>query len=339
MSDDVAVLWLEPGEAGGREASARSLAEWARARGVRLIADGEAAPGIKVDLALAERAERELERAREAIGTLDADAADRALARAETLLRDHPELPQAAWLRAEVERTWSARFLRVDPRDDARARTAWENAAAIDGGRVAGVGETDAKARARTKTTFVVSGPSNLVIRLDGVVLTASGRGAYPVDLAIAEHQLLVTLDDRVVFASWIAVGGAEPETRIRVGDGGTCSREQLASAKHDGDRVVAPGVSCASWAAVLPAPRRGAILVARCQREMCGPLLEWRAERLVAAAPLQAEPRKRWPTWATVAIIGVGAVAAGVVTLAASGALGSPEIEPRFVIGGVRQQ
>ena len=76
----------------------------------------------RVDLTIADRVEKELDRAREAIAALDADVAERALARAETLLREHPELPQAAWLRAEVHRSWAARWTRVEPRDDQRAQ-------------------------------------------------------------------------------------------------------------------------------------------------------------------------------------------------------------------------
>lgn len=126
--DDVTVVWVAPegaapagvrsGPGDGREDASRALVEWGRARGLRIVTASERVGGgaLRVDPSIADHVENELDRARDAISALDADAAERALARAEALLREHPELPQAAWLRAEVHRAWAARFTRIEPR-------------------------------------------------------------------------------------------------------------------------------------------------------------------------------------------------------------------------------
>ena len=70
MSDEAPVVWLDEGEA--REDAVRALGEWARARGIRLGVLEERSPAIRIDPLLGERAEKELDRAREAISATDA---------------------------------------------------------------------------------------------------------------------------------------------------------------------------------------------------------------------------------------------------------------------------
>ena len=359
--DDVTVVWLAPEPSAPsapaapseRDDAARALAGWGRARGLRVVSATEGArPGPpKIDFTIADRVEKELDRAREATAALDADVAERALARAETLLRDHPELPQAAWLRAEVHRSWAARWSRVEPRDDQRAQLAWQEADALDGGRAAGVGEVAFPARPRGAVTLTVSGaPSQKVIaRLDGTSLagTASADGVttYALDVPPAEHHLLISIDGDVAFASWVAIaptsaGAPRPTIPIHVGDDGACSAASLENVTRATDGAVhASGVTCEQWVAAVPAERRGAVLVARCERSTCGPFLEWRSEGAFGAPsspPLMA-PHGAWPAWATWTAIGVGALAATTIALVASGVFESHPTEQRFVAGGVR--
>ena len=135
-------VWLAPGGEAPGDAARRALTAWARAHDVTLAEPTAGEPrALAVDLAVADSVELELERAREAVAAQDADTAERALSRAEGELRAHPELPQAAWLLAEVERGWAVRHTRVAPVDAERAERAWQRAAGLDGGRVAGVGE------------------------------------------------------------------------------------------------------------------------------------------------------------------------------------------------------
>lgn len=347
MSDGVPVVWLSQ-DAAPQGDAARALAEWARARGITLssVEDAGAGAGIAVDLSVGERVEKELERARDAVAALDADAADRALARAEAMLRGHPELPQAAWLRAEVERAWAARLSRIEPRDEARAAEAWRVAWALDGGRVAGVGETEVPPQKRGPVTFVVSGAGarEIVVRLDGAPLEdgarEGGRITHAVSLAPAEHQLVAYADAVPVFASWISVppGGLSTPVAIELPLGGSCSRAAFAKVARDGAGVRATGATCPRWLAAAPSDRPAAVLVARCQRDACGPLLEWRTERLGDGAPPPVPGRGRgWPGWATWTAVGFGAAAATAVTLVATGVFEARPVEQRFVAGGAR--
>lgn len=348
-TDDVTVVWVAPAE--GRDDAAHALREWAHARGVVLVpASSGGARALEVDMGIAERIEKELDRAREAIAGLDADPAERALARAESLLRDHPELPQAAWLRAEVHRRWATRWSRIEPRDEARARVEWEEADALDGGRVAGVGETSFPPRKKTSVTFAVSGAGKrrLVVRLDGVEVTGKAAGdgtsSFALEVPAAEHHVAVALDDEPIFASWIAIADAAPDAPrptipINVGETGMCSAKTFARVvKDDSGGVSAHGVSCDRWIAAIPAERRGSVLVARCERDACGPLLEWRVESsLGSGAPADLPPRTAWPAWATWTMVGMGVAAVAITTVVATGVLETRPVEQRFVAGGVK--
>jgi hypothetical protein len=345
VSDDAAVLWIDQGGGREREQAARALAEWGRTRGIRLRELEETTPAPEVDLGLAERVEKELDRAREAIGANDGDGAERALARAVALLREHPELPQAAWLRAEAERTWSARWLHVQPRDERRARIAWEDAEALDGGRVAGIGELTFPPRARVPATITIAGPraDEVEVRLDGTRLEGpearDGAATYRVEVAPAEHQLTATAGGHVVFASWVAIAASSANVRVHISDPGICSREQLANVKRAGSRIDARNVTCPRWVAAMPAERGDGVLVARCARNACGPLLEWRVPRLADPGPPQPPPRPGWPAWATWTLLGIGAATATSMAFVASGLFESRPVEPRFVVGGARQE
>lgn len=345
--DDVTVVWLAEGEV--RDDTTRALAEWARARGLRLspAKEAEDAPSLGVDLAVSDRIEKELERANEAIAAHDADLAERALARAEAALRAHPELPQAAWLRAEVHRAWAARFQRLPPQDEARARAAWQAAAALDGGRAAGVGEAPAPAPEAGRAVIVVHGAAgrSVTLRLDGRPLEGRREGeALRVETSVApgEHQLVATVDDQPVFASWVAIAGS-PDAPARVDvhlpSGDACTPAAFASVARDDGRIRAEGVACDRWIAAIPLERPGALLVARCERGACGPLVEWRTERLGVGPPQPPPPPSRWPAWATWTLVGFGAATATTIGLVASGVLEPRATEPRFVAGGVRNE
>jgi hypothetical protein len=342
---DSVVVWLDGGTSSPSDDAARALSEWARARGVTLVTldDGGALPAITIDPSIADRVEKELDRANDAIAALDADAADRALARAEAILREHPELPNAAWLRAEVERSWARRFLRIEPRDDTRAQAAWQNAYALDNGRVAGVGEADLGPRKRSAASILVRGVRNvrLTVRLDGVDLangeTSGDATKYAIEVPPAEHQLVALTDGNVVFASWVAIAPNTP-VEIAVSESGSCGRATFASVKRgEGGDVHAAGVTCPSWVAAVAGERPGTVLVARCERDRCGPLLEWRVERYGGGPPQSVGSGAPWPSWATWTLLGIGAATATSVALVATGVFESRPTEPRFVAGGAR--
>ncbi len=322
------VVWLAPSRGA---ADQHALEEWALARGVRLVtpAAGRAAP-IEIDLAGIERVEDEIERARDALAAQEPDAIERALARAEAVLRAHPELPNAAWLMAEVNRLWSSRWHRLEPRDPARGDAAWRRAAALDGGRVAGVGEIAASAEPKVRARIVVDGASEqAIVLLDGAPIA---------DRPAGEHVLTVSEGGALRFASWLSTApGAE--VRVQISGAPACSSGDVESARLDDGAVRADGVRCSSWIAV--APMGTALGVASCEGGSCGPLAEWRVGPPVALqeGPTEEPAIRHWPGWATGALFVTGVLVATGVTLAATGAFDKSRSESRFVNGGLKIQ
>lgn len=277
------------------------LQAWAAARGLRLVAPSAGGRHVvAVDPKIATRVEEALHAARELVTQHDAEGAERALARAEALLRAHPELPQAPWLLAEVERGWAMRFSRLDPVDTARAARAWRAATALDGGRLAGVGETAAAPEPAVPFSLQVAG-GGTTLRLDGNAIEPGASRASP-----GLHQLVARTEaGDVVFAEWIAIA---PGALVRVvlPTPEPCSSGDLSSR--------AP--ACATW--VRARESGGTFFVRTCNDSGCGPEL--------AVAPLIAEPprhpvvvRHGLPVWATWTLVGASVVVAGV----AAGAIG----------------
>ncbi len=340
------VVWLAaPGtEATPSEAAKRTLEEWAKARGVTLALPVEAPPVVlPLDWSVAETVEQELARVRDALSALDFDAAERALVRAGSLLRAHPELPNAAWLRAEVERAWSARWLRGG--DQAQAERAWQRAAGLDGGREAGLGER----------AFAPSAPITASIRFpdgdeaDGSGLVSSGGSLVLDGAAIApgdvnrtegEHALVIVRPDgTTAWAEWItlAPGGVvrvEPPPLLR------CSRQDVQRAAVAGEAVRATGVRCAEWVAAVMGPR-DRVRLATCEGATCSPLVE--VNPIAAVVPVTPRasveaPHVHWPAWATWTLAAVGVAGAAVGIAAAAGAFRStPAAETQYVNGGIQ--
>jgi hypothetical protein len=80
-------------------------------------------------------------------------------------------------------------------------------------------------------------------------------------------------------------------------------------------------------------------VLVAICEKDRCGPSVEWRDPGAWVTAPPAEAPKGRWPAWATWALVGASVgIAAGAV-IAASGVLQPAPAETRFVNGGIKTQ
>lgn len=334
----VTLVWLAPESPDGEQS--RALTAWARAHGVRLGLPHEEKPPrtISVDARLAEDVEKLLDRVRDAIAGRDADAADRGLAAAESALRAHPELPQASFLMAEVERARSSRFRRVPPLDEEAADRAWLRAEALDGGRVAGVAEGMAAGH-----------PADAAVALDPLPVAATlwvdGRTA-PSGLAVLStragpHALVVTWDSAPIWAGWIEAPAGSSTVHIAIPTPPPCSSGDVGLAHLVGGAVAAEQVRCHSWVAALPGPRPASVLLATCEGGGCGTLLEWSAPSPGSWAwtPPARPVRTGWPTWATWGLVGAGAVVATGVVLVASGVLQPSPTETRFVSGGVRAQ
>ncbi len=334
---DATVAWLPPSAEQapdeGRAREARSALErWARTRGLRLVtATSHPTAAIPVDMDVADSVEAELGRAHDATTADDADGADRALAHAEGLLRVHPELPNAAWLMAEVHRSWSTRWSRLPPSDPERASLEWQRGAALDGGRSAGVGERAAPREGDIDAALAIAGDGQAL--LDGRPASAG-----PLRVARGEHQLVVEHAGRVLWAEWVSFAPSAT-VRVAVPEPVPCSSEDLARATIQGGAVHANSVRCGAWVAVGEGSRAGSLLVATCEGGTCGTALEW-SSGLPSSGPPPGDgvaPAHHWPTWATWTLVGAGVALTAVgVTLAATGAFHSSPSEVQFVSNGL---
>ncbi len=338
------LVWIVEAGATPSEDAKRALEAWAKARGVELALPSDDGPAaLPIDWSVAERIEKGLARVRDAMAGLELDVVERELARAQVVLREHAELPQAAWLRAEVERGWSVRWLRGN--DEERAKRAWQKAAGLDGGREAGLGEKafEAAAPITARIRLVGDGAAESGLRLDGVAI-ASGD----VTRSEGEHALtIVDAEGRATWAEWVTLAQGR-EVQVRAPGAAPCSRGDLKRVKlGDHERAVdATGARCAAWVAAVGVPgAAGAVRVATCEADACGALVEWRSIASVASG-WTFEPgtkgdsrssRFKWPAWGTWAVVGVGVAGAAVGIAAAVGAFKSPAGgETQFVNGGV---
>jgi hypothetical protein len=335
---DVIVVWLSQQAApqGGPAAeSRRALEEWARARGLRLaMPSQDAAPGLVVDHSVADHVEAELERARDAIAALDADGASVALKHAEDLLQENPQLPQSAWLMAEVLRLRATRYERLEPRDRERATRAWQQAAALDGGRMPGLGEeARASEAAPVEGTIAVEGGDSPVVRLDGANVAPGKIRAAP-----GNHHVVVVRDGAPIWARWVAWPAADGTLTIPAPAPPPCSATELRRARVEDGVVRAREVRCARWVAVTTTDRPDVIQAALCDGPVCGPLLEWRARSGFESPPVVPRVREGgFPRWGW-ALVGAGAMALTGVVLVSAGAFEQPAPpDVRFVNGGVR--
>lgn len=343
----IPMVWLGAERPDAEQSSA--LTGWARARGVQLAPPSDARPhpvAVSVDAPAArdvgDDVERLLDRVRDAIAGRDAEAADGSLAAAESALRARPELPQASWLMAEVERARSSRFRRLPPLDEEAAERAWMRAEALDGGRVAGVGERAAAAHPAEATIALHPLPALATLRLDGR-LQPVGSGI--VATHAGPHALVVAWEEAPVWAGWIDAPAGSWALDLAIPEPPPCSLGDVGTAhlvRTDGGRSVdAASVRCSSWVAALAGPRPASVLVALCEAGRCGTLLEWTAPGAAVWtwSPAPEQVHGRWPTWATWGLVGVGAVVAAGVVVVASGILRSAPGETRFVSGGVKAQ
>lgn len=348
MSDagDVTVVWLEKAET---RADARLLLEeWAHTRGIRLHLPTLTRPAPTVfDPRIAWQIETELDRTREALAALNVEETEQALTRAEAQIRAHPELPQAAWLLAEVKRAWAARWTRIAPVDTTRAGAALREAEAIGGARILGIGDPQVPSSPEFRVVLSLAGGRGrkLRVRVDGTEISAApesnGNQLYPLKVSAAEHHVVVAADGETAYAGWVrfvepANAGSTPTISIPIENGDPCSLAAFLDVKREGTLVRAETVTCARWIAAVPADHHDAVLVAHCEKSLCGTLLEWRSGKTLASSRAPRENR-RWPPWGTWAALGAGAAATTVLTLIAAGAFDSPRTEARFVAGGAR--
>jgi hypothetical protein len=315
------------------DSAARALIAWGEARGIKIgIAQQSSVPALATDPSIADDVEKELISARDALTRLDADKAEDALVRARALLRAHPELPQAAWLLAEVERGWSARWMRISPTDPDRAARAWQRAAELDGGRAAGIGETDHPKLPDVEVTFSADGDRDLRLLVDGSEIPLGTK-----QMPQGEHAVVTMRRGRILWANWVSF--ADHETvRVPSFRPVDCSTDDLDGVRLEKRSIHANGVSCGAW--IAAAPWSGsAIRVARCEGERCGPWVIWQsnASSLAPVLPPRHREHRKSSPWVAVAAVVLAAAMVTGITLVAAGVFDSPPHQTEFVGGGVK--
>jgi hypothetical protein len=334
MDTPATIVWIAPTPPDATQA--RSLASWAQAHSRVLTSPrDEPPPALRGDPSIAEDVERWLDRAREAIAARDGEAVDASLGAAEAALRAHPELPQGAWLLADVERARSTRLRHVRAGDAEAAERAWMRAEALDGGRVAGIGEQASQAHPAAASLQVEVTPAGAQAWLDGAPVSSA------VETRAGPHQLLATWRGTPIWGGWLETPPGASTVHLTAPEPPPCSSHDLSRVRMAPSTAFldASGARCADWVAALPGDKPDEVRVAACEANHCGPLLSWRSAVTLPWSPPAERPRTTWPAWATWGLVGAGAaIATGVVVLA-TGALQPPPPETRFVSGGVKTQ
>jgi hypothetical protein len=293
-----------------------------------------------VDYPVAADVEALLDRAHDAIAARDADATDSAVSAAESALRAHPELPQAAWLMAEVERTRATRWRRIAPVDAEAAERAWLRAEALDGGRTAGLAEEPAQSHSAMAALTIDAVPDGTVTWLDGVAVASAEATGVPT--RAGPHVLAVTLapirttPGPVLWARWIDLPAGPSRVAVTAPGTTPCSTRDLSRASVAWDGVSAEAVRCESWIAVSAGSTPDALRIARCGRGTCSVFLEWSPSPSWSWSPPPTRPANGWPAWATWGIVGAGAAVVAGAIVVASGVLQPASTETRFASGGI---
>ncbi len=332
MDAPATLVWIAP--APPDAAQSRAVTTWARSRGVSLAPPAPAPlPALAVDLSVADRVEELIERARDALVAHEADGVDRAISAAAALLQAHPELPQAAWLLAEVERARATRFRRLSPVDEAAADRAWARADALDGGRVAGLGEQVPTSSPPRATVTLDGVPAGAELSVDGIA-----REGATLDLRAGPHAVVVAWDGSPARATWFEAPPGTSTVHVDAPAPPPCSTRDLGRVHRTAsDTVDASGVRCETWVAALP--NAEGVSLALCEPGRCGPFAAWRAPAPWTWNPPDGPHDRTWPAWATWGLVGAGAAIATGVVIVAAGVLRTASSETRFVSGGVRTQ
>jgi hypothetical protein len=351
VTNDATVVWIAP--APPHVGEERAIAAWAQAKRLRLSPPADATyPALPSDPRIAGTAaaiDEQLARARDAITARDGAAADSATAMAEETVLRRPELPNAAWLLAEVLRTKATRLRRVAPADPGQADRLWQRADALDGGRVPGVGEEPA-AEPAARATLVFDRVPDGQIWLDGRPVEPG-----PVATKAGPHAIVALRKEAPIWAGWVEAPPGTSVVPLPHYGVPPCARADFATVDVRDGSVAAAGVQCGAWVAATVAvsataapaasPTSDAVRIASCQGAVCGPLRDFRHTADWASTPAwvaavaargHATP-SRWPAWATWTLAAAGVAAASVIAVVASSASSGPA-ETRFVSGGLKQ-
>jgi len=302
------------------------LASYARQKRVALVAPTPtpASPYPAYSSEFVLDIEGRLDEARTLASSLDEERALALLAAIERDLVDHPELPQAAWLLAERHRI-AADVRRGDPSASADVAELTHQALVLEGPRAAAFGVTDESAPPPEPSVrlFVTDLDRRDTLEIDGL----SGGAERHIRRGV--HQIRVLRDRELVLAGWSRLGEVLAVT-LGVRPLVPCSSEDLAGveARAGAPRIKHP-VACAHW--LIARRRPGGLELASCQADTCSgftPLL-----------PPESKA-KGFPAWATVALVGAGVLATGLIAAWEAGGFDpapAPAPKTEFVYGGLR--
>lgn len=327
MFSAIIVLWL--GSELELAEHRADIAVWAHARGRHAELLHPSAPSY--DAALVDEIEALLEEAR----TLPAGpGTPDALQRAEALLLQHPELPQAAWLLAECHAIEAHALATGDDATTARRQELGRLALGLEGGRAAAAGAVALAADGDAAASVPAprgARPHDRVF-IDGVAIEPR---AEPRLFAPGRHHARLSRGGLPVWSGWIALehGPGEP----LADPASPCSELDLADVTAGGAAPEpAPGVRCERWAVARPS-LLGGVDLADCAGSRCEP---WqragapRSEAPVVRDEAQAE-RSAWPGWATWGLLGASALAATGLVLWQVGAFERDAPGTEFVFTG----
>jgi hypothetical protein len=251
--------------------------------------------------------ESSLEEAHHATAALEPSRALAALEQADRLVREHPELPQSAWLMAEILE--SSADLESTTEGGTEAEQALRKRALIlEGRRAAPFSDRTTPLDTEPEATRPVSvdglEPDDSLewdgLQSGALLTTTSG-----------EHHARVTRNGRLLWAGWAELTASESQLRLPVPETVACSPDDIGQgALVDGRALPARHARCDSYV-LARARASGGIEAALCERTSCGKVLIWDRSG-VQPATTGAGKKRVWP-YAVAASAGALAVA-GVV-------------------------
>jgi hypothetical protein len=268
--------------------------------------------------------ESSLEEARNATAALEQDRALAALQRAERLLREHPELPQSAWMMAEIlEQTAELESSAPDGSEAASALR--KRATALEGPRAVPFSD-------RAPEREPGAGLSQPV-RIEGLepadALEWDGVETEPaLTTAAGHHHARVARNGRLMWAGWVELTAGQQSARLPVPETVACSADDIGRGHFASGRAIAAAhARCESYVLARARPG-GGIEVAACEREQCGKVVIWEHARETGGAP----PTPKKTLWPYAVAASVGALAVTSIALWRAGVFDRAEPSPREV-------
>ncbi|MET0790181.1 MAG: hypothetical protein ABW061_01555, partial [Polyangiaceae bacterium] len=328
MSQTAVLVWLSASSFASGASSdlptfRADLDAFAQARLIRLEAPRENAASFRASAYAPDavaQVESSLEEARNAAGALEQSRALAALERADHVLREHAELPQSAWLMAEILEL-SADVESTAPEGADAERALRKRAAALEGPRAAPFSD---------RAALELEPEAPIAIELQGLepgdalewdgVQRPTAFSAVP-----GEHHARVLRNGRLLWAGWTRVpnGANAAELRLPVPETVACSLDDVGQGRFVGSRAVpAPHARCESYVLARAHPS-GGIEAAVCERQTCGSIVIWERAKAGASSVAPADKKRVWPYAVAVA---AGALAVTGVVLWRTGVFDRPQ-------------